>query len=849
MRMQIIFIIILWFTALLFATNDTLVVQQWLLREPIAVYPPAFSQQQGEQFLQTLLQNDYLDVRNWYPQFAGPGEQDNAIRRASTQTDTLWLPHHPNTYQVVYLQGYVRSPSFRKFSVGILTNSALEVFWDGKSRGQLLPGSSWKEKVFSLVAEPGLHRLTIKALVKPNQRAGLKALIAPVDTTVVFMLNPELRMDIHYLLDTPEISAVSLDPTGTYAAVGIRQVDPETGTYGVRYQIFRLKNRTLIRELPAHMEISDLKWSPDGKYFSYIKKENDSGTIYRVNVKTGSVHSLLKKVPHLASHTWGPKGDRIFYTVEEQLKASPLAKHLKTPRDRWPWFRKTVAIFEYSLLEGVRRQITTGVLSTQLEAFSQNGQFLYVTQEGDDYRNRPYITNYLVRINLQTLRADTLLKSGWLTSIVPGPDSNTLLLLGGPSLFGKLGWNLPEGMIPNEFDTQAYLFDVNTQKAVCISREFNPDIHQATWAADGKTIYFRATDGEYIKMYRYNVRKKTFQEIPTAVDVVREMQFDRNGKIGVYWGSSVTTPSRAFILQGNRSRLLVAPSESAFKQVRFGKVEKWDFKNKDGVTIEGRVYYPPDFDPQKTYPAIVYYYGGVNTTVRDFGGRYPKNLFAAHGYVVYVLQPSGATGYGQAFSAWHVNDWGARVSEEIIEGVRQFLEAHPFVDRHRVGAIGASYGGFMTMLLMTKTDLFATGIAHAGISSISSYWGEGFWGYIYSAYSAAGSFPWNRPDIFVDHSPLFHADRVKNPVLLLHGTADTNVPKGESEQFWVALKLLGKPVEYVAIPGQNHHILDYKKRIQWQKTILAWFDRWLKGQPQWWEALYPPLLSGQKNSR
>jgi dipeptidyl aminopeptidase/acylaminoacyl peptidase len=160
------------------------------------------------------------------------------------------------------------------------------------------------------------------------------------------------------------------------------------------------------------------------------------------------------------------------------------------------------------------------------------------------------------------------------------------------------------------------------------------------------------------------------------------------------------------------------------------------------------------------------------------------------------------------------------------------------VDKKRVGCIGASYGGFMTMLLMTKTDMFATAISHAGISSISSYWGEGYWGYSYSAMATANSFPWNRKDIYVNQSPLFAADKIKTPLLLLHGASDTNVPVGESIQLYTALKLLNRPVELIQVDDQDHHIMQYSKRILWTKTILAWFDRWLKDQPEWWNEMY-----------
>ena len=91
----------------------------------------------------------------------------------------------------------------------------------------------------------------------------------------------------------------------------------------------------------------------------------------------------------------------------------------------------------------------------------------------------------------------------------------------------------------------------------------------------------------------------------------------------------------------------------------------------------------------------------------------------------------------------------------------------------------------------------------------------------------------------MEQSPLFHADRIRTPLLLLHGTADVNVPPGESEQLYTALKLLDRPVEYVRIRGQDHHILKHDQRIVWSKTILAWFDKWLKDQPEWWDHLYP----------
>ena len=156
-----------------------------------------------------------------------------------------------------------------------------------------------------------------------------------------------------------------------------------------------------------------------------------------------------------------------------------------------------------------------------------------------------------------------------------------------------------------------------------------------------------------------------------------------------------------------------------------------------------------------------------------------------------------------------------------------------------MGCIGASYGGFMTQYLQTKTDLFAAAVSHAGISNVTSYWGEGFWGYSYNAVAAAESYPWTKPELFTKHGSLFNADKINTPLLLLHGTSDTNVPPGESIQLYNALKILGKPVEFIMVDGEDHYISDLGKRAQWHKAIMAWFARYLQDSPEWWNELYP----------
>ena len=124
--------------------------------------------------------------------------------------------------------------------------------------------------------------------------------------------------------------------------------------------------------------------------------------------------------------------------------------------------------------------------------------------------------------------------------------------------------------------------------------------------------------------------------------------------------------------------------------------------------------------------------------------------------------------------------------------------------------------------MMTKDNPFACGVSHAGISDHTSYWGEGYWGYSYSETSAANSYPWTRKDLFVDRSPLFNADKIKKPILFTHGTADTNVPVGESIQMYTALRLLGVPTAFIEVGLLRRILLRSSHNHEKEKIMESW---------------------------
>lgn len=832
-------------------------ITKWQMAGPAVFRLPVFHKDKHKGFKpKDLLAYEPLEVQDLWPekntQFSWfDGEKLTWTPRAEEDSLLIQpLPTDSTTLQIAWLATYVNTKRWVKAKLLVTSHQMLKVYCDGQvvatkeKAEKKKPGKVDAE----LKLETGKHRLLVKMLYNPATKSewSFKAAFEfdktlPEDVLETG-LSPEHIFQLEQLVDGPKISSATISPTGKYVAVNYSQNKPPDGDAESWIELREYESGAVVTTYRGGMRISGLRWAPRGNRFSYTNRKNGKTTLWLVDLDRATHLPLLKDVENFSYYTWAPDAQFIIYSQKDQEEPDKSGvKRLRGLYDRTPSGRDRRFLYQLTIPGGVTRRLTAGELSTGLDAIHPDGSALLFTRAVEDISHRPYSKTELYHFDLKKWKIKQIWSGYHLNSACWSPDGKNILVLAGPSAFGELGKNVPAGTIPNEYDGQAYIFDLALKQGEAITKSFAPSINSAIWSKHDGQIYFRTTDRSRVALYRYHPQKKTFTKLKSGVDVVTSFSIaETSGKM-VFTGNSVNQPPAVYKMKlSNQSRQrFVEAGKTQFQKVNFTKEEPWHFTNAGGVQIDGRLYYPPDFDPAKKYPCIVYYYGGTSPVTRDFGGRYPKEFYASQGYVVYVLQPSGAVGFGQEFSALHVNDWGKIVADEIIDGVKQFLAAHPFVDAKRVGCLGASYGGFMTQLLITRTDIFAAAISHAGISALSSYWGEGYWGYIYSAVATANSFPWNRRDIYVDQSPLFSADKIVTPLLLTHGAGDTNVPPGESEQMYIALKLLGKDVEYLKIDDQNHWVLDYKKRIRWTKSIIAWFDKWLKEQPEFWNDLYP----------
>lgn len=744
---------------------------------------------------------------------------------------------------------YVENDAFVKPTLTVTGSGRVRVVVDGEVVVDKKDSEPSAEKGVDL--EPGTHVVVAFAAAGTGEEpaegtgSGFGLALGIADERagqVRFGTDPAHELMIDELLDMEVVTGVSVSADGAIAAIGMRTPQPPSKDQRAWIEFVATDGGQLLQSLEGVGNVNGLSWAPEGRRYAFTTRAEEATTLWIADFGGGRPRVLREGLKDFGSFRWMPSASSIVYSVSEEGEKDPEnVKRYRGLTDRWAGNREQSFLYQISVPDGVSRRLTAGELGTSLQDIAPDGRTLLFTRTVNDDATWPFSTETLYELDLEGLQTRELTSAGPGLSARYSPNGNDILITASPSAFGELGENVPEGVIANLYDTQAYLLGREDGEMRAISRDFDPAIEGVEYSRASGDILARATVQTRHAIFRYDSRREQWSELETPVGSIGRMDLSADGRTVIFEGDGAFEPWQVMVasLDGRwRPKAIRTSDLDMGGRILAGHIEDFDFTSSAGDVIDGHVYFPAGYDESRAWPALVYYYGGTSPVTRDFGGRYPKEYWAARGYVVYVLEPSGATGYGQEFSARHVNDWGKTTIDEIIEGTQAFLAAHPAVDPERVGCLGASYGGFMTELLMTRTDMFAAAISHAGISSISSYWGEGNWGYGYSAAATAHSYPWNRPDIYVDQSALFAADKIVTPLLLLHGSDDDNVPPGESEQLYTALRVLGRPVEYIRIAGEKHWILEREKRDLWARTIVAWFDRWLKGDQAWWDHLY-----------
>lgn len=691
-----------------------------------------------------------------------------------------------------------------------------------------------KESTGDLNLIPEHHTFAIRYLAEPKDTDSISVTF-DTQKKVEYTLSKKHTYMFSDLNNGKRVRGMSLSADGSLVVVSYQTTAPG-GKSQWAYELRETKTGKLVRMLS-----SSPRWMPQSIAYLVDEKEGDTRKLYKVNPLTGERAVFADNLPE-GSFNISPKEDYLIMSNrEEGPKEDPEIYEIVEMDDRQPGWRSRSYLSKFDIATGMTQRITFGSKGEWLMDISRDGTKLLIGTSRSRLEKRPTTVWDVVIMDAKTLKTDTLIKDGeFLAGANLSPDATKLIVQATPEAFNRIGCILPENVTPNMYEYELYLFDIATKQVKPMTKDFAPAVSNVEWSAADGQIYFTAEDRDYVRFYCMNPESGKIEQMPVAGDYVFRTSLASNAQMFAYLSYEAISPASAYVMNlKTRKQQQYFDGKTALGDAEIGTCQDWNYQNSKGDTVYGRFYLPKNFDPSKKYPMIVYYYGGCSPTPRTFESPYAPHFWNSLGYVAYILQPSGATGFGQEWSSRHVNTAGRGPAEDIIEGTRKFCEEHPYVDSTKIGCMGASYGGFMTMYLQTQTDLFAAAVSHAGIANHTSYWGQGYWGYNYSEVSMANSYPWSHRELYVDRSPLFNADKIHTPLLLLHGDVDTNVPPIESLQMFTALKLLGRDVALVQVKGENHHVLDYNRRNKWVAAQMAWFQKWLKGDSTWWDAMFP----------
>jgi dipeptidyl aminopeptidase/acylaminoacyl peptidase len=272
-------------------------------------------------------------------------------------------------------------------------------------------------------------------------------------------------------------------------------------------------------------------------------------------------------------------------------------------------------------------------------------------------------------------------------------------------------------------------------------------------------------------------------------------------------------------------RALTHFNDAKVAAARMGAYEQFSFAGAKGDTENGYLVKPVDFDSAKEYPVAFLIHGGPQGSFGDhFHYRWNPQVHAGAGYAAVMIDFHGSTGYGQAFTDAIHEDWGGAPFEDLMKGLDFALAEYPFLAGDRVGALGASYGGYMINWIAGQTDRFRCLVNHDGnLDERMAYFDtEELW---FPEWEHGGP-PWEKPEGYAKHNPIDHVAKWKTPMLVVHGGRDYRVVDTQGMSTFTTLQRKGIPSRFLYFPDENHWVLKPANSILWHETVLGWLDQW-----------------------
>jgi dipeptidyl aminopeptidase/acylaminoacyl peptidase len=601
-----------------------------------------------------------------------------------------------------------------------------------------------------------------------------------------------------------------------------------------------------VRLTAADAQDNHPRWSPDGKSIAFLSNRSEKPQIYVLPVGGGEAWKLTDLDEGVTSFSWSPDGSSIAATSKSESNNSDDEKNSEEKSDvvhitsiRYksngvPGFLdgKRNHIWRVSFPTGEARQITSGDFDDANPTWSPNGQEIVFVSDRTDTREygrtRQIWSVHARGGEPRLIVGDTEDAFG---SPVISPDGSKVAIRGHR-----------QASAGGALNTRVWTINFSGGNPECLTDSLDRSTDDSTaadfygkatagmlWSSDGTSILSQVSDEGNVHVYRVSP-EDTVEPVITGTR--RVLNFSTAGDKIAFTASEPTNPADVYVCNtdGTGETRLTSINADFLSGVTLSMPESFKVPshNDDGWNVHGWIIKPPFAESGTKYPMVLQIHGGPH-------GMYGNAFFhefqtlAAAGYIVVYCNPRGSQGYGEEFCSCTRGRWGESDMPDVTAVIDHVIE-QGYVDPNRMGVTGGSYGGYLTNWIIGHTDRFAAAITDRCVSNFYSMYGTSDIGYSFLEYEVGGKPPWEDRETYIKYSPITYVENMVTPLLIVHSEQDYRCPIEQAEQMFISLKKLGRTVEFVRFPNENHELSrsgQPKHRIQRIGYNLDWWDRFL----------------------
>ncbi|MCB1043567.1 MAG: S9 family peptidase [Acidobacteria bacterium] len=618
------------------------------------------------------------------------------------------------------------------------------------------------------------------------------------------------------------VSQVAVSPTSQHVLFRLQQADIEKNSYVNRIIWMDLATGKTRNMTPDGQSHSSPVWRPDGKAYAYVSGGQifinplDGSAPYQVCTQSGG------------GPVFSPDGKWLLFSgpVEGKGYGDHSGKRLESLMYRhwneWTDQTKTHLFLVAASANGEAKDITPEANWVPPISLGTASDY----QFSPDSREVVYVTNVdpVVAISTNNDLFTYQVDSGMTTKVTENGGVDA-----GPSYSPDGRYIAYESMARAGFEadqTVIWLYDRKQSTHTALSQSFADSAHELNWSKDSKQVYFTSEVQGARSIFSVDLKGTVTRLTEGAFDRLPVQNIQQQI---VFLREETHYPAEVHLLDVKTKKV---KKVSAFNDQRLAELDMqpWEsfwFTATNGDKVQGFVVKPPGFDASRKYPMIYLIHGGPQGMWgNQFHYRWNAQMFAAPGYVAVLVNPHGSKGYGQPFCDAVSKDWGGLPYEDLMKGVDVACEQYPFIDKDRMGAAGASYGGYMVDWIAVHEHHFKALVSHNGVYNLPSMYGatEELW---FPEWEFGGTY-YENPELYEKWSPHRYAAGLKAPTLVVHSELDYRVPLNQGMELFTALQRQGVPSQWLYFPDEDHFVSKPKNARMWWQSIFNWFDHYLK---------------------